>query len=254
MNIHTLIISFNLFLSGEPDDTAIATEAAKRQATATKFNTEAHIKLFKTSFDNLNIKMSDFVIGQIADSTALNPRIARLLNICHIACRNHCLNLGCKDMENNCDALKRLATMTQDIHRKIKASNKLSASLENIQASCRALDDTAVAGSNCKLKLAAPTRWNSITTMLSGHEKNEVSLRNLIAQNQDRDLDDETISTAFLRDIRSHLPYLEYIKSASEAMQARLATLEECQSLNDSIVQLKSEGSGTFGHDFSLCE
>jgi hypothetical protein len=254
MNIHTLIISFNLFLSGEPDDTAIATEAAKRQATATKFNAKAHIKLFKTSFDNLNIKMSDFVIGQIADSTALNPRIARLLKIVHIACRNHCLNLGCKDMENNCDTLKRLATMTQDIHRKIKASNKLSASLENIQASCRALDDTAVAGSNCKLKLAAPTRWNSITTMLSGHEKNEVSLRNLIAQNQDRDLDDETISTAFLRDIRSHLPYLEYIKSASEAMQARLATLEECQSLNDSIVQLKSEGSGTFGHYFSLCE
>ena len=76
----------------------------------------------------------------------------------------------------------------------------------------------------------------------------------LFAENQDRELDDETISRQFLLDIRSHLPYLEYIKSASAAMQARLATLEECQSLNDSIVQLQSEGSGTFGHDFSLCK
>ena len=233
----------------ESDGTAVA------HATATTFNAEAHINLFKTTFKNLKIKLSDFAIGQIADSTALNPKIARLLDIAHSACRNHCLNLGCKDMENNCDALKRLTKMTQEIHRKIKASNKLSASLENIQASCRALDDTEnVAGANCKLKLAAPTRWNSITTMLSGHEKNEASLRRLISENPNRDLDDTTISRTFLQEIRSHLPYLDYIKLASAAMQARLATLEECQSLNDSIVQLQEVGSGAVAHDFKLCE
>ena len=115
-------------LGGTASATATAAAAAaKRHVTATIFNAEAHVKLFTTSFDNLNIRISDFVIAQIADRTALNPRIARLLNCFHIACRNHCLNLACKDMENNCEDLKRLATKTQEIHRKIKASNKLSA-------------------------------------------------------------------------------------------------------------------------------
>ncbi len=104
--------------------------------TATTFNAEAHIALInQTFFANLKLDVTEFAIGQVCDSTNLNPRITTLLKISHIAaCWNHCLNLVCKEMEGNCSELSDLATKTQDLHsRKIKASNKLSGELENIQ-------------------------------------------------------------------------------------------------------------------------
>ena len=92
------------------DSASVASEDDEVQLAATKFNAETHVRLFKQTFENLGIgDISNFVIGQIADSTALNPKIARLLKFNHIACRNHCLNLGCKDMESNCVDLQRLA-------------------------------------------------------------------------------------------------------------------------------------------------
>ncbi len=79
--------------------------------TATKFNAEAHVKLFQQTFKHIHIdELSSFAIAQVADSTAMNPKIAWLLKINHIACRNHCLNLGCKDMKRDCPELKDLPT------------------------------------------------------------------------------------------------------------------------------------------------
>jgi hypothetical protein len=74
------------------------------------------------------------VIAQVTDSTNLNPKIAQLLDCYHIACRNYCLKLDCKDMELDYPKLKEFADKTQDLHQKIKVSTKLSATLENIQA------------------------------------------------------------------------------------------------------------------------
>ena len=68
----------------------------------------------------------------------MNPKIAWLLKINHVACHNHCLNLGCKDMERDCPELKDIADKTQEVHCKVKASNKLTAELENIQANSHA--------------------------------------------------------------------------------------------------------------------
>ena len=53
------------------------------------------------TFKNLDIKIDDYVIAQIADSTNLNPCIPRLTKIHHIACRNHALNCACEDMDEN---------------------------------------------------------------------------------------------------------------------------------------------------------
>ncbi len=105
--------------------------------TATNFTADTYIKLFQQTFKNLQFDdLSNFAIAQVADSTALNPKIARVLGIKHIACRNHCLNLGCKDMKKHSSELRDIADMTQEVHRKVKASNKLTAELENVQASC----------------------------------------------------------------------------------------------------------------------
>lgn len=246
---------------GDSSEANARDAAVTAKLTATKFNAETHVKLFKKTFENLDIgDMSDFVIGQVADSTNLNPKIAELLDCYHIACRNHCLNLGCKDMETLCPDLKEIADKCQECHRKIKASNKLTATFENIQASARALDEDdeepqgGPRGGGKKLKLRAATRWNSLTTMLEGHVEHSDTIHQVMIKHKDRDLDDTTVSRAFLGDVSKHLPYLKEIKNASIRMQERHATLDYCQFECDNIAEFQSAGHQKPGDPFELCE
>ncbi len=137
--------------------------------TATKFNAEAQVKLFQQILKHIHIdEVSSFAIAQVADSTAMNPKIAQLLKINHVACCNHCLNLGWKDIERDCPELKDIAHKTQEVHCKVKASNKLNAELENIQANSHALNKTGTG----RLKMKAATCWNYLEAMLKSHVEN----------------------------------------------------------------------------------
>jgi len=108
------------------------------------------------------------------------------------------LNLTCKDMEKNCSELSDLAEQTQDPHRKIKASKKLSAEVvENIQL---------MEEETCpkKLKLQAVTRWNSMESLFTSHVTLGETIREVIRSHPDRDLSDESISRAFTAKINKH--------------------------------------------------
>ena len=236
-------------------DASILSLSAMSLQTATTFNAEAHVALIKQTFVNLNVDVSKFAIGQVCDSTNLNPRIATMLKISHIACRNHYLNLGCKDMEKNCTELSDLAEKTQDLHRKIKASNKLSAELENIQLMEEGDDDRKPHPK--KLKLQAATRWNSMEGLFTSHVLLGDNIREVIKSHPDRELSDETISRSFITKINKHLPYLKELKCASVNMQTKLATLEYCQFQCDGIITLAAQGQSPNtgpGHDFEYCK
>lgn len=143
--------------------------------TATKFNAETHIAFIEETFKNLKFdEVSDFAVAQTADSTALNPKIARLLEIFHMACRNHCLNLSCEDMEEADDSLAEIAEQTQECHRRIKSSNVLTAALANVQEKSRSL------------KLQAKTRWGSMAQMLESHIKSADDIRAVATMHPDR--------------------------------------------------------------------
>jgi hypothetical protein len=224
---------------------------AKIEQIATKFNAETHQKLFQ---QNLNISnISSFAIAQIADSTATNPKIARLLKIAHIGCRNHCLNLGCKNMESDCPELKKLANKTQEVHRKIKASNKLTAELDNVQAISRALDKSCQTGTG-RLKMKAPTRWNLLEDLLRSHVDCAEGICQVIVAHPKRDISDKTTSQDFIKKIKKHIAYLGHIKSASIGMQKKLATLKECRFLCDLVATCATEGQGKAGNDFWYCK
>ena len=98
---------------------------------------------------------------QTAGSIPLNPNIACLLDIEHIAWRNHCLNRAMKDIEEVDAELKNLSTKTLDIHCTINGSNILSAALYNVHH----------AAHKTKLKLMAVTRWILICDMYNSHTK-----------------------------------------------------------------------------------
>jgi hypothetical protein len=218
---------------------------------ATKFNTEAHAKLFQQTFKHIHInEVSSFTVAQVADSTTMNPKIARLLKINHVACHNHCLNLGCKDMERDCPELKDIAAKTQEVHRKVKAHNKLTAELGNIQANSHALNKTGIG----RLKMKAATCWNSLEAMLKSHVENEEGIRQVIEAYPECDISDKTTSQCFIKKIKKHLLYLSHIKSASVGMQKKLATLEECQFLCDLVATCTKDGKGKARNNFQYCK
>ena len=223
--------------------------------TATNFTADTHIKLFQQTFKNLQFDdLSNFAIAQVADSTALNPKIARVLGIKHIACRNHCLNLGCKDMEKHSSELRDIADMTQEVHRKVKASNKLTAELENVQACCRQLDATGKTGGGGRLKMKAATRWNLLEGLLKSHIDCIEAICQVISPHPECDISDKTTSRDFVKKIMKHLPYLTHLKSALVSMQKRMASLEECQFHCDLVASCASNGYGKAGNDFRYCK
>jgi hypothetical protein len=218
---------------------------------ATTFNAEAQVKLFQQTFKHIHInEVSSFPIAQVADSTAMNPKIARLLKINHVACCNHCLNLGFKDMERDCPELKDIANKTQEVHRKVKASNKLTAELENVQANSHALNKTGTD----RLKMKAATCWNSLEAMLKSHVENVEGICQVIEAYPERDISDEITLQGFIKKVKNHLRYLSHIKSASVGMQKKLATLEECQFLCDLVATCAKDGKGKARNDFQYCK
>jgi hypothetical protein len=158
-------------------------------------------------------------------------------------------------MEDKCADLKRVSTMTQEVHRDVKSSNCLSAEFENIQASLQHMEDGSSNNLQYKkLKGRAKTRWNSLTDLLVRHLEVTESLRKLIAANSGRNIGDKTTSLEFIKSVKSHVNYLQHVKCVSESLQKKHATLDDCQFQCDVIAELAKDGYGTRGHDFQHCK
>ena len=137
------------------------------------FIADTHIKYFKNAFAELGFsEVKDFAVAQIADSTAMNPAIARKLGIQHVACCNHGLNLSCGELEKNDPVLKKLGQDTQNCHNAIRNSNKLTAALAYVQDSFY------------NLKLKATTCWISIYSLIASHLKAAPDIRVLVSDDK----------------------------------------------------------------------
>ena len=211
------------------------------KVTAVEFNAETHVKSFSKTFENLGFdKVSDFAMAQVADSTALNPKIARLLEIVHIACRNHALNLACKDMEEDDEELAGLATETQEVHRTINASNILTATMYNVQQSATSL------------RLLCQTRWGSICALFNSHLQNVLEIREIADAHPDR-VSDRTVSRDYMQVMGRHTAYLNQVNSVAAALQAQGATLADYQDALDLLNDMVQEGREEVGNDFEFC-
>ena len=211
--------------------------------TAVEFNAETHVKSFSKTFENLGFdKVSDFAMAQVADSTALNPKIARLLEIVHIACRNHALNLACKKMEeeDEDEELAGLATDTQEVYRTINASNILTATMYNVQQSATSL------------RLLCKTRWGSICALFNSHLQNVLEIREIADAHPDR-VSDRTVSRDYMQVMGRHTAYLNQVNSVAAALQAQGATLADYQDALDLLNDMVQEGREEVGNDFEFC-
>ncbi len=105
-----------------------------------------------------------------------------------------------------------------------------------------------------RLKMKAPTCWNSLEDLLRSHVDCAEGICQVIAAHAERNISDKTTSQDFIKKIKKHIAYLGHIKPASIGMQKKLATLEECQFLCDLVATCATEGQGKAGNDFRYCK
>eukprot|EP00956_Cyclotella_meneghiniana_P001500 scaffold1707_cov39-Cyclotella_meneghiniana.AAC.3 len=147
----------------ESDDTAVAFNA---EIHGTSEITEAFKRrVFET--------VCSFSPAQCANNTNLNlnPKITRLLGITHVGCRCHSCNGACREMEEGHNDLHNLSAKCQDTASTVKASNKLTATLANVQ-------ETAY-----KMKMMVVTHWMSICDLVNSHIRAAGDLREVAKSN-----------------------------------------------------------------------
>jgi hypothetical protein len=144
--------------------------------------------------------------------------------------------------------------MTQEVHRKVKASNKLTVKLEKMQAPCWELDTSGIIGGGGRLKMKAATRWNLMKGFLKSHVDCIEGIHQVISSHLKWDISDETITRGFVKKIMKHPPYLTHLKAASDTMQKRMASLKECQFHCDLVATCANNGHRKSGNDFCYCK
>ncbi len=217
---------------------------------STLFNAPVHVKHLTELFESLSFdEVADFVVCQVADSTILNPKIAKDLGYPHVDCCDHCLNNVGKEMEKDTPDLSALVNSIHDVHTSITGSNKLSANLANAQS----------ATSTCmKLKSKSITRWNNICHVLESNLKCKDFLKDIVKRYPTKftKVQKKTVNKSRTTDnINKHLKYLQAIKVVSEQhLQPRGQTLADSQSALDFLCESILTGHGVKGDEFEFCE
>ena len=74
------------------------TDDAQERELACQFNAKLHVDHFKRIFEHyFSLDLQDWAVCCIADNTSTNHKVARDLELPHIGCSNHLLNLDVKD-------------------------------------------------------------------------------------------------------------------------------------------------------------
>ncbi len=140
------------------------------------------------------------------------------------------------------------------MHCKVKASNKLTAELENLQARCWELDTSGIIGGGGRLKMKAATRWKSKEGLLKSHIGCIEGMHQVVSSHPKRDISNETATRDFVKKIMKHLPFLTHLESALVSMQKRMASIEECQFHCNLVATCANNGHGKSGNDFCYCK
>ena len=209
---------------------------------AEKFDAETHVAFFKKIFKRLGVKeVKCFALAQVSDSTNLNPKIARLLGIPHVACRCHTLALAGSLMEDFSAELRYIIETIHEDHSLVKRKNKLSASLSNVQET------------SYSLKTKAKPRWGTVPELLTNHVKSEADLRK-VATKSNGELSDRSISAVFMAKVGNHTSYLaDYGKLVGFLQIEHLLLTDANVGCNEFASQVRS-GHGVPGHPYEHCK
>jgi len=174
------------------------------------------------------------------DSTNLNPKCARLLEIYHIACRCHCLALAGKAMEDYSAELRRIVAIIHADHSLVRRRDKLSASLANVQETSYAL------------KTKAAPRWGTVPTLLNNHIKAADDLR-AVAIKSGGVLSDRSIAASFMAGVKRHTPYLDDFEELMNFLHIDHLRISDADIGCHQFAGEVRSGHGVSGHPYEHC-
>ena len=201
---------------------------------AVKFDAEHHVNHLRETFLYYNKTVDEFVRCQCADSAAVNIKVARMLGIPHISCKNHCLSLESNRMVENDADLRDVTRRVLELAAVVRASAKASTALRNVAAK-------PGQHSSVRSKSRSITRqWVGEESALNAHIKLKDHFAKLIADKVVKNLGEhqDTLENSFIAKAEMHHKYLKEIKTVSLEMQKSKLSLSECQGNLDILMAL----------------
>ena len=205
---------------------------------ASSFNADLHSKHFRHVFEqDYNIDLDSWVECAIADNTSTNKKIARLLQIPHVPCANHLLNLDMKSYLTDEEGVTSMIDQICDVMKQAKS-----------------LTNAAVLTRYTAYKPVLPnvTRWSSTKEALSRF----VKIYDALVRTAD-DCDSDLVmneSIAFKRKAEKHLRYFIEIDTVTKVLQERKMLLEETRMYLDELIEEIEDNSRSRNHIFHDCK
>lgn len=136
---------------------------------ATRFCAETHMRHFEDIFHIFGVSVHDWVSCQIADNCNLNLKIADIMEIAHVGCASHKLNLEVRKMLSTDGNLRRTVGSIQETMGTCRNRLKNRAMLRNVSHLQPIIPNETRWSGVCQMVL----RYNKIRDALIEIEKNE---------------------------------------------------------------------------------
>ena len=201
-------------------------EAEVFDETAVNFSSATHAEHIRNVFRYYGIDVEDWAVCQTADNCSVNLKVADLLGISHVACKNHLLNLEVNEMVKQHRDLEGTLNTIHETMSQCKKKLKNAALLRNLV--------------NLVPVLHNKTRWSGKLYMMERFLRIRDELI-AVAENENSDL--QINSTAQFRNkVTRYCGHMEQINYSTKYMQTRKLTLCQCRDSLNMLMQDVEEG------------
>ena len=210
----------------EEDEIDTKTDLAVYDETAVNFSSQTHAEHIRNVFRYYGLNVEDWAVCQTADNCSVNRKVAELLGIPHVSCKNHMLNLEVNKMVKQTRDLEQTLNTIHDTMAQCKKKLKNAALLRNLV--------------NLVPVLHNKTRWSGKLYMMERFLK----IRDeLIAVAEDENSDLQMNRTVpFRNKVSRYCEYMQQINLSTKYMQTRKLTLAQCRESLNMLMQDVDEG------------
>lgn len=204
------------------------------------FNAEAHKNFFETTFkDCYGIDLKKWNRASITDNTSTNLRLARLMDVPHVGCKNHQLNLDVELMVQGHDNLKLCIESVHETMRSCKQSIKNAALLRNLTPLAPTIQNK--------------TRWSGIDQMMLRWIRLHQELIEVANDPSSRGVTMND-SPAFLRSVKKFSTSFGQINEVTKFLQTSCIPLSKARLALDGLNAAVRRNNRVVGSNFYGCQ
>lgn len=204
----------------------MADDCEQENTEATRFDAETHVHQLEDIFRFYNCDVHDWTLCTIGDNCAVNKRISRLLQVPHVGCMSHKLNLEVKAMVKRHHLLRSTIDSVQQTMSDCKRRLRNRAILRNLTRFTPVLMNE--------------TRWSGIYTMLKRYNHIRDDLLKVV------DTEGATVtmdvSSGFSRQTKRFADMLAEINTVTLELQKYGASLSDCRYAVDTLSEVVTSG------------